>query len=299
MWMRINRFVQSHTILSACVFGIIFSPALGVIGVLTDNMDPAGRLTVFTIAKLMISAIIIWLMQKMEVFDIRDFNFHRIKKVILIICAGSVIAVIGLLFALVHLPKYRFIAPNPSDFLLVAMSQVVGIGIFEEILYRGLIFKILLKNMGDSRRGTIMACIVSSVIFGLVHITNLIDIYKYAGHLSIAVVLPVLSQVVFTTAFGLLNAALFLRLGTLWIPILIHGTGNLATQTFASLLSHDRILQFLQSPASMNIPEFIMSTSVSTVPLLLAGLFLLRDIKEINCVKTKVIQQPKERKHKQ
>lgn len=282
MWMRINRFVHSHTILSACVLGIIFSPALGFIGVLTDNMDPAGRLTVFTIAKLMISAVIIWLMRKMEVFDIRDFNFHRIKKVILLICVGSVIAIVGLLFALVHLPKYRFLAPNPSDILLVAMSQMVGIGIFEEVLYRGLIFKVLVKNMGDSRRGIIMSCIVSSVIFGLVHITNLIDIYKYAGQLSIAVVLPVLSQVFFTTAFGLLNAALFLRVGTLWIPILIHGTGNLVTQTFASLLSHDRILQFLHSPSSMNIPEFIMSTLVSTIPLLLAGLFLLRETSPVD-----------------
>lgn len=76
------------------------------------------------------------------------------------------------------------------------------------------------------------------------------------------IILPVVSQIIFATAFGLLNAALFLRSGTLWIPILIYGGGNLAVQI----------------PVEMSVPEFIISTLMSTIPLLVAELVLLRKV---------------------
>lgn len=278
MWERINKFVHSHIIISVCILSVIFSPVLVGISILTANMTPSGSLTILTIAKLVLSGIVIWLMRKMQAFNINDFNFGKMKKGVFLTCVGSVFVIIGLLYIFVQLPENRFIAPNPLDFLILALSQLIGVGIFEEVLYRGLISKILLKKLGHSKRGKINACVISSVIFGMVHITNIIDIAINAEHLSVGVILPVVSQIIFATAFGLLNVALFLRSGTLWIPILIHGVGNLLIQTFVAFISHDRILQFVQTPVEMSVPEFIISTLMSTIPLLVTGLVLLRKV---------------------
>jgi len=228
--------------------------------------------------KLVLSAIVIWLMRKLQVFNIRDFGYGKMGKSLFLTCVGVVFLIISLLFIFVMLPENRFLAPNPSDFLIVALSQLLGVGVFEEVLFRGFVLKILLKKMGHSKTGMLNACIVSSVIFGLTHISNLVAIIIRTGNLSVDVVLPVISQIIFTTAFALLAIALFMRSGTLWMPILIHGVGNLAVQTFASFISRDRILQIFQDPIVMNIPEFIISTLMSTIPLLIAGLLLLRKV---------------------
>lgn len=133
--------------------------------------------------------------------------------------------------------------------------------------------------MGNSKRGIIHACVVSSVIFGMVHITNLIEIAQNAGYLSVGLVLPVVSQVIFSAAFGLFAMALYLRFGTLWIPILIHGLGNLAVQTFAAFVSQDRILPFVQTPVEISVPEFVISTLIPAIPLLFAGMVLLKKLR--------------------
>jgi len=180
------------------------------------------------------------------------------------------------------LPGNRFIAPNPSDFLIVALSQLLGVGVFEEVLFRGLVFKILLKKMGHSKRGLLSACAISSVIFGMHHIVNIGSIVINAENLSIGVVFPVISQIIYSTAFGLLAVALFIRSGTLWIPILIHGVGNLVVQTFVAFISREKILHFIETPIVMSVPEFIISTFMSAIPLLVAGLLLLRKVNPDN-----------------
>jgi len=235
-------------------------------------------LIVSTFMMLVLSAITIWLMRKMQVFNISDFSYGKMGKNLFLACVGGVLLFIGLLFIFVMLPENRFLAPNPSDFLIVALSQLLGVSVFEEVLYRGFVLKILLKKMRHSKKGMINACVVSSVIFGLAHITNLFAIIIRSGHLSVGVVLPIISQIIYATAFGLLTVALFLRSGTLWIPILIHGVGNIAVQAFVSYTSHDRILQIFQDPAVWSIPEFIMNTLASAIPLLIAGLLLLRKV---------------------
>jgi len=231
---------------------------------------------VTTVVKLALSAMIVWLMRKIQVFNTNNFRLGKMGKSLFLICVCATFAIIALLFTFVMLPGNRFISPNPSDFVIVALSQLLGVGVFEEVLFRGLVFGILLKKMGHSKRGLLKACAISSVIFGMYHIVNIGNIAINAEVLSIGVVYPVISQIIYSTAFGLLAVALFIRSGTLWVPILIHGVGNLVVQTFFAFVSRDRILQFIETPIVMSLPEFIISTLMSTMPLLLAGLLLLR-----------------------
>lgn len=144
------------------------------------------------------------------------------------------------------------------------------------MLFRGLILGLLLKQMGFTRQGIINACLVQSAIFGLWHLVNLYDVSRNVDSLSLGVVLPVVSQVFFTAAFALVAAALFLRSGTLWIPILVHGVGNLIVQTGTAYTSHQKMMQFIEDPVTMTTPEFLSSTLLPVVLLVAIAWLLLR-----------------------
>ena len=85
------------------------------------------------------------------------------------------------------------------------MFLVVAVG--EEILFRGIVFRML-----DERWGTWVALIVSALIFGFVHITN--DNATVWSSVAIAV------------EAGLLLGAAYKWAGNLWLPIGIHWAWN-------------------------------------------------------------------------
>ena len=85
------------------------------------------------------------------------------------------------------------------------MFLVVAVG--EEILFRGIVFRII-----DDRWGTAVALILSALIFGFVHIIN-----------SNA---TVWSSVAIAVEAGLLLAAVYKWSGNLWVPIGIHWSWN-------------------------------------------------------------------------
>ena len=82
---------------------------------------------------------------------------------------------------------------------------VVAVG--EEVLFRGVVFR-----MVNDRWGTVVALIVSALIFGFVHIAN-----ENA---------TVWSSVAIAVEAGLLLGAAYKWSGTLWVPIGIHWAWN-------------------------------------------------------------------------
>lgn len=91
------------------------------------------------------------------------------------------------------------------------MLTMAGVGILEEVIFRGLLFKALCK---DSVK---RAVIISSVTFGIGHVVNL---------LNGAEILPTLLQIVYATAAGFLFTILFHRSGSLLYCILTHSAIN-------------------------------------------------------------------------
>ena len=140
---------------------------------------------------------------------------------------------------------------------------------FEEVLYRGLVLKSLLNKNGHSKRDVMGACVVSSAIFGVLHIVNV-----FAG----ASVLPTLSQIIHATSTGLFFAAVFLRTKNLWIPILLHGLLNLSVQIFDGLVSPDLLSQNPTPQAGADIIGLLIYTLFITLPILVAALVLLRKV---------------------
>lgn len=102
---------------------------------------------------------------------------------------------------------------------LLYILSMLCVGFLEEVIFRGLLFEAIKK---DSLK---WAIIVSAVTFGMGHIINLIN-GSGADLLSNAL------QVVYATSAGVMFTLMYLRSGSLRIPILAHGLFN-ATSAFS------------------------------------------------------------------
>jgi membrane protease YdiL (CAAX protease family) len=95
----------------------------------------------------------------------------------------------------------------------VGVLFTLFIGIDEEIYSRGLVFGVL------ERYGTWVAILVSSLDFGLLHITN----YYFGGqNLDVTI-----AQMIGAASFGFMAAGLMLYSGSIWPSIIFHGLSDL------------------------------------------------------------------------
>lgn len=103
-------------------------------------------------------------------------------------------------------------ALQSPDQIIIYFAAMLSIGLVEEIAFRGIIAQTLIEHYGADYIGTWKATIVSGVIFGLAHMSNIFS----------AEPLGVLVQVAVASVLGMLFAAIYYRTGSLWICILLH-----------------------------------------------------------------------------
>ncbi|SHJ75036.1 hypothetical protein SAMN02745146_0065 [Hymenobacter daecheongensis DSM 21074] len=102
--------------------------------------------------------------------------------------------------------QVQVLAVNPVASLIIPLTVAFSVAIFEEVLMRGILFRI-----AEEKLGSYLALAVSSVIFGLLHLVN-------PG----ATLLSGLCVVVAGGVFGLAYVAT----RSLWFPIALHFAWN-------------------------------------------------------------------------
>ncbi len=85
-------------------------------------------------------------------------------------------------------------------------------GVLEETVFRAVPISIMMKNNPDDKR-IIYSVILTSLIFGCVHFTNLGE----GAMLSVTIM-----QVVFSLVAGIFWAAIYLRTGSIALPMIFH-----------------------------------------------------------------------------
>lgn len=151
--------------------------------------------------------------------------------------------------------------PAPWYRALAFCATMLLIGLVEELPFRGLICGTLLERFGTSRAGVWKTTLLSGVIFGMAHLTNLMG----------AEPLGVFVQAAVTSVLGMLFAAIYLRTGNLWVTIALH-----ALMDFASLLPTG----LFESGAGDAVADTISSYGlINLLPVITYGIptvFLLR-----------------------
>ncbi|MDO4200056.1 MAG: CPBP family intramembrane metalloprotease [Clostridia bacterium] len=155
-----------------------------------------------------------------------------------------------------------------NEILLFAAQMLIGAGVFEELLFRGIVFNVFDKYLGHKSPKAIWCTVCfSGIIFGLYHFMNWVQ-----GQALI----PTLLQIVTTTGFGILFGAIYVRSRNLWSLAFIHGVYDIMA------FGPGRILNTTVSTAtqssggeSFNIIQ-IIPYIVQMVVYTLIAMFLLR-----------------------
>ncbi len=127
------------------------------------------------------------------------------KKLLAGIVLGTVLQTLTILVMYVY-GGFKVIAVNPVSGLVIPFTVAFTVAIIEEILLRGIIFRIT-----EERWGSIIALTVSGLIFGALHLVN--------PHVTWVSILC-------TMVVGVMLGAAYMYYRNLWVPIAIHFAWN-------------------------------------------------------------------------
>jgi hypothetical protein len=154
--------------------------------------------------------------------------------------------------AYTQIVKYDY---TSLPYLLSLIFNTLSAALFEEIAFRGLILYALLRSWAYLRFGTLMAILVSSIFFGLVHIVK-----QKEENTDRWVIL----QGAWAISMGVLFGSFAVMSGSIWPAVFLHGTWIVMLKI--NLLANPNKEQKLSSLIS---PELLV------IPLALYGFILL------------------------
>lgn len=150
---------------------------------------------------------------------------------------------------LIALGIYRVEGLNPLDFLVPAIAMAVSSAVYEELLFRGVVF-----GSVEAWFGSWAALVVSSLVFGLTHLVNPEGTVE--GALFIAV------------EAGILLAAAYMLTRRLWLSMGFHAAWNYTQSAiFSGIVSGNEASQGLirsavQGPELLTGGKFGLESSV-------------------------------------
>ncbi len=140
----------------------------------------------------------------------RDINELSIKGATEYIITGSAIGIALqsiTIVVMVIAGDFTIISVNPVSNMILPFTISFSVAIFEEILIRGIIFRIL-----EEKFGSYISLIISAIIFGVLHLANTNS--------------TILSSLCVGIERGLLIGAAYIYARNLWFPIAIHFSWN-------------------------------------------------------------------------
>lgn len=205
MWLRIVQF----PLLRLAVFGTVMFYMLGTsnkfIGETAGN--PLLQIAVvigWSAVGLAVYIGLVRLIERRPVTELALPGMARELGIGLLVGAGLYTACI---LILIVMGIYRIDGLNPVSYMLPAIAMPLSSGIFEELLFRGVLFRIV-----EERLGSWISLAVSSLVFGLVHLMNPSSTLMGAIFISVEA--------------GILLAAAYMLTRRLWMSMGFHMAWN-------------------------------------------------------------------------
>ncbi|MGE5397581.1 MAG: lysostaphin resistance A-like protein [Chitinophagales bacterium] len=159
---------------------------------------------------------------------------------------------------------------SKSFVIILYILVYLSTGFYEEILFRGVTLTVMVRRWGAGKSGLYLAAVLSSVMFGGLHIISL-----FLGRISL---MASVTQVLYATFIGTFFAACVLRNKSIWPAIFFHALFNICSDWSAiSIGSH-----FGQISNINNTFADALSTILVFLPFFIYGLFILRKVQPLN-----------------
>ena len=139
--------------------------------------------------------------------EITEFSCNRVIKYTV---AGTLIGILLqslTILVIAFSGGFEIVSINPISFIIIPFTVAFSVAIFEEILIRGIIFRIM-----EEKLGSYISLLISAIIFGALHLANPNS--------------TLLSGLCVGIEAGLLLGAAYIYTRSLWFPIAIHFAWN-------------------------------------------------------------------------
>ncbi len=216
-----------------CVFVI-----LGTNGIVRSILVPEGD--VARIIRWLLSAFALlgsyyFLFKYYEKRDIIELSKTGLFKYSLLGFFMGTLCISFIIIVFYVLGYYRVLAVSSTSALLMMLVYFTTVGLFEEVVFRGIIYRITEESLGTN-----LALIVSALIFGIAHLPN-----EHANVIS----------VVSAASAGMLAGALLSLTKRLWLPISFHTAWNWSQASLGVAVSGIDMPGFLK--ARLEGPELV------------------------------------------
>lgn len=162
-------------------------------------------------------------------------------------------------------PEKNFLEALPM--IVYFFMVTLAIGIYEELLCRGLLFNSFENYFGNTKRGIYLSAILSSLVFGIMHLMNLIWFPS--------LIISTICQVVYAAFVGFLFCVIYYRSKNLISCMLLHGIFDF-TAYFWAAFSDNLFQQTLDSNSvDISIGNGALLILLSST-FVISGMFQLR-----------------------
>lgn len=234
------------------IFFLILTSVLLTLIFLISKLLPFTDYTNNFLAQLFLTCIIVIYIKFRYGHEMFKFNLNSF---IYGLWLGSFIFIVILLNILNSIETISAIDFTVTTVVLLLLSNIT-IGLFEEILCRGIIFNAFLKSNTPIR-----AALISSGLFGVVHLLNLTHSNDYIGTIT---------QVMYAMFLGMLFAAIYYVTKNIWSVIFLHSALDISSGFYE--LEH--IGENLNNPLTSITSSFI--TIIILLPAFFIGINILR-----------------------
>lgn len=133
---------------------------------------------------------------------------------------------------------------NKTNLITLAL-YCICIGIYEEFLCRGWLQNEFIERFGNDRKGVIKSIVISSLIFGLMHLSNI----------SIQSTFDTVLQIINALAMGMLLGSIYYKSNNIWTVIVLH-----ALWDFCILFTDHALLMDCSYTGTITLSSMIVSS---------------------------------------
>lgn len=191
---------------------VLAIPFVIIGGIIADGDETLEESMIYlatAIGALLLILLISIIMKKKGFKGVFSFAKTNLKDVLIGFLVVNVVDILCLIYSATLLEHglKSLVIPN---FYTLALALAAGIG--EETIFRAVPIAMMMKNKVDNKR-IIVVVVLSSILFSLMHLSNMSE-----G----AILSTTLVQVVACISTGILYAGIYLRSGSILLPMLAH-----------------------------------------------------------------------------
>lgn len=181
----------------------------------------------------------------------------------LVVCIAVIVYFIGGYTA----PEKNIAAALP--YLLLSFVATMCVGVAEEVLFRGTLFGACREYFGESKKGIYLSVIISALIFGGSHLTNLL----FTPDLVIATI----TQVIYASEVGIIFAVVYYRSENLLPCIILHGLFDFASDFWLCFAKNSNDALNTSNTMDIDIAS-ALGVIAMCLPFVISGLWQLRTV---------------------